>query len=318
MSLSELDKIEIQNESLSSSLTKFLLLDTEIIEDDDYPAPDNNADSLPVARDIVEIMRDIDLNTTRDWLWQDTYLNEHYERGPILVEIEPDSALIPYFWDKIYTLNAGVLITSTFTREQVLEHLKSILTVRLPSNSEAQLKLQYPLKHVGVFSALNDLRLSSLLGPIKNIYWTENCGPKSRYYKITNPAEHAPKNKAPNWFQWSDKEIELINAYDLQYFKQSISNTIEIYIEAGEYNGLPLDHLHSVETNELLEIIDKGIQTGNNLKIEDKACLQEYIKLNILNPYFFKQDSTKALMHDTNVNQFERMSRLQELMSQQG
>ena len=318
MSLTELDKNEAQDESLSSSYTKFLLLDTELIEDDDYPTPDNFADSMPIARDIVDILRDTDLNTTRDWLWQDTYLNEHYERGPILVEIEQDSALIPHFWDKFSSINAGVLITSSFERAQVLDHLKSILTVKLPNNSEAQLKLQYPVKHVGLFEALNDLRLSSFLGPIKNIFFTENCGPKSRYFKVTNPAEHKPKNKSPNWFKWSDDEINQINNHGQQFFKQSIHNTIVKFIETGTYNDKPLDHLHSVESNELLEIIDKGMQTGKTLKIEDKDCLQEYIQLNILNPYFFKQDSTKTLITDTDIDQYERMSRIQELMSQQG
>ena len=73
-----------------------------------------------------------------------------------------------------------------------------------------------------------------------------------------------------------------------------------------------------MKTDELKTIIDKGIQNSEQLGIEAESILREYIVLNILDPYFFKQDNISDLIKNKQISDRERILRVRQLMDLQG
>ncbi len=282
-----------------SQMNIFCLLETEVIERACYEKPQPDDDEIPDVTRIDDIIDEIDFLTMNEWIWLNSRWEENKEQGPYLVQLAKGSALLKFFISDLDPVDGGILFTSDRDISDIQEHLKSIMTVRLPDNDIAYFRLQEPLKLVGVLGALSESRATDLLVPIKQVFWLENCGTKSCWYHATNSSDYRnKKDRELEWFKWEREEIKYIDDYDLKHFKNNIFNTLSHQIDSGEYMGIDLGHLKKYNEEELRKIIDKGILSAKNQHFTSEEVMKEFIFMWLHSPEVMNSSAANQIIQN--------------------
>ncbi len=165
----------------------------------------------------------IDFFTTKEWLWNNTFLEQHQEDGPLLVNMEEDSALIPHYLSTWAIKNAAIMLFSPFELDTVMAHLQSIILIMMPDGNQARLRLHEPRKLAGILGALDSETQSSLMGPIEHIIWLENCGQDQSWYQADNKMPHLPVNTGLRWFCFNETQIQSFNRFEESWFIRNLA-----------------------------------------------------------------------------------------------
>lgn len=281
MRTKEIETPEIANYIVSNTESLYLLLETEFFED--------------AWSDVC----DIDFGTSKRWVWSDTFLDEHETDGPLLVELDSNSPLIPYYIDNWSIENSAVVIKTPYSMELLIQHLQSLILIMLPDSTQAKMRLQEPRKLAGILNSMQkDTDYIALMGPIQEIIWRENCGKQSRWLGALNEQTHEPKHTKDDmfWFQFQQEHMDIINTNEALYFIHQLAWKISEQFDIDIKDAIEKTHQYTKEAR----------QSGF---LQDSE-MEHYVSLRFDFGDFNTDDTAKSLLVDQN---YEPGGRLQQV-----
>ncbi len=261
--------------------------------------------------DLYKMIKSIDFYTHVRFLWENTFLDEHKEESPFLIQFDKNSLLIEAFI-KIWTKeNLGILIESSFSPKQLQQHLQSILLVRLPDGTQARFNLHEPRKLAGVLNALEtEERYQSLLRPIKTLYWQENCGTRSTWYQAKQANSQAPiyTHNDMRWFMFNKEEIKQMDEHELSYLSCELISELE----------LNDDFMKKLYGEDIKEYVNRGIKNAHRLQLYKEENIKHYLLLCATHPHRASNQEFINIIVDTKSDEDFRLSQLEKLINKKG
>lgn len=102
-----------------------------------------------------------------DYLFKDTELADYKEQSPLLIEDTTATSNYRSFLEK----NAGLIVTSSFPKERVIQQLKHILIVYVTTEHKGLFRYYDPYIASYFFTSLGEQETAQWLGPISRIDW---------------------------------------------------------------------------------------------------------------------------------------------------
>ncbi|VEF07536.1 Uncharacterised protein [Pseudomonas fluorescens] len=101
-------------------------------------------------------------------LYQRTAYSAVDKAGPLLVVVNPDSPLAKVFWQE-WSMTAGIWLESPDDEDQVLEHLRGLIHVRVPGEATVLFRFYDPRITALWLRDLPALERDRLMGPVRLI-----------------------------------------------------------------------------------------------------------------------------------------------------
>ncbi len=275
-------KLDITARNLFLTLTegnRYLLLETDFIH---KPA---------------EQVDDVDFFTEKEWLWDNTFLDEHQEDGPLLVKMDEDSSLLTEYLNNWAPKNAAILLLSHYDIDKVLQHLQSIILIMKPDGNQSRLRLHEPRKLAGLFDALDEKTQSTLMGPIEHILWLENCGHDQTWYQTSNKSPHLPRHNEVRWFHFNHEHMNRLNKFEEEWFIRSLAWQI------ADEHKLGIEQAQQ-QTNTLCQ---QALQNGFTAEQD----ITEYCSLHLKHPEIVNNRSCTILLQEQSIPPHARLARIQ-------
>lgn len=187
----------------SSSLTTYLLLESEVLEEWLMQQPD-----APEQPSIADFVRTVDYATSRHWVWSETEYDQYRSDGPLLVQYHPGSDLPALFLDQWAAIGGAVFMASARPIDDVLAQLREVLFVLMPNGNKARWRLQETAALASILGTLEPHRAAALLGPVQELIWRENFGPVHQWWRYQHA--HGPL-PVQGGFQFSHGEMTAID-----------------------------------------------------------------------------------------------------------
>lgn len=271
------DKIS-QGLRLRKGERHFLLLNTSLFED--------------VLQELIAI----DSMFTRRWFWEDTFLDEHKHRGPLLVMIEENSALLAWFVDEVAKLDKGILLISAEPMNTVLDHLHSFLEVAV-SGQIVRFRIEDPRKLGGPLAALDSSGFSSLMGPIKRILFRENIADTHKWILgINHNFSSVIYSKT---ISWNEAETRHIHQYNLRLFLEKCTRIL-----VTEYG---FDEPTAEQATK--KFAGKAVQLGFT---EEKYAI-EFVRLSVSYQSEMREQDVIAIL-ENNFDQSKKLYKIKQLL----
>lgn len=281
MRTKEIETSDISDYIRRDAESLYLLLETEFFED--------------AWSDVC----DIDFGTVKRWLWSDTFLDQHETDGPLLVEVNNNSALISHYIEHWSTENSAIVIKTPYSMELLIQHLQSLILIMLPDGTHAKMRLQEPRKLAGILNSLQkDTDYESLMGPIKEIIWCENCGKQTRWLGAMNDKMQEPKHTKEDmfWFQFQQEYIDKINTNEALYFIHQLASKVSEKFDIDMKEAIDKTHEYTKEARQ------SGFLQDNEM--------EHYVNLRMDFGDFRNNETAKSLLIDKN---YEPGGRLQKV-----
>jgi len=293
---------------LTKGLTEgYFLFDSKLLENSDYDArQEADPHAMPVqitARDLID---QVDKYTTDTMLWESTFLDDHKEAGPLLIHFFNESKLLDMHISRWGHWNVGVVLEAD-SEIDLAKHLRSLLMVEMPGDGQVRFRFYETTKLALILNSLGcKERISQILGPIKTMYWQENCGPGITYWKIENPIPSQDLNTC-GWFAFTKEEKKKISDASVSWFKRSVLNEV---LERLKLESKITNRLAVYTPKELETILNKGYESALERNISSQDGIRFYLLTYFFNPGFMKDVQT---MNVVNNNKLSEISRVQEL-----
>ena len=261
----------------------YSLFEAEIIQDQDYDLQAESLEyDLPEAKSANDLINEVDPYTSDTQIWEDTPFKDFKDIGPYLSRFHSESKIIDKYVSLWGDWHAGVFIDA-ISEEALISHLRSLLLVNMPEDGEVHYRFQEPRKLAGILNALDSKeRLSELLGPIKRVFWQQNCGADKAYFFIENPNPQINEQEMA-WFDFTETEKQKINAAELAWYKRSIVSTVQKSIEDdADYS----QHLKKYKPEEIEQFLDNGYDAAHKKNIRSEEGLRFFLINTMFYPEF--------------------------------
>ncbi|WP_223671353.1 DUF4123 domain-containing protein [Kangiella shandongensis] len=305
------------NSKIEQSNTLYLLVDALPVEQWAYvPLKDDDLE-IPEVKDFPQIIKEQDRYVKCHWLWEDTDWNEHYRQGPCLVEIEPESALVDFFAETLAVEGFGVLLQTANSTNELIEHLRSLLRVRVQGKGLVYFKINNPRTLASYVDTLAEEKLAQLLGPISNVIWRQNVGAKHQWMNYKNSHRYEPEQKNMGWFIWSAEEIQQIDRDELLLFRKSLLNDALHYREIGYFERQPTMALQKLSEKALTEVIYQLLAEAEEYQVLDKKLKKRWVELFLYYKNYVERPAYKMILQDTQLHPNRRIKNVNYLLKQE-
>lgn len=295
----------------------YLLVDALPVEQWAYiPLKDDDLE-IPDVKDFTQIIKEQDGYVKFHWLWEDTDWNEHYRQGPCLVEMEPESGLIDFFAETLAVEGFGVLLQTSKSTSTLIEHLKSLLRVRVHGKGLVYFKMNNPRTLASYIDVLEEEKLSQLLGPISNMIWRQNIGAKFQWMNFTSQHQYKPQSNKMGWFIWSAEEIKQIDRDELLLFRKGLLNDALHYRAIGYFERQPTMALQKLSEKALTEVIYQLLAEAEEYQVLDKKLKKRWVELFLYYKNYVERPAYKMILQDTQLHPNRRIKNVNYLLKQE-
>ncbi len=188
--------------------------------------------------DAEEAAKKIDNCITLKWTWKGTELDnpdafvgqELYRQGGVLVELKNiggTSPLIDHFINIWANEQKGLLFTSTYSADELDQHLKSLVWVqgKEEDTSRYRISLQNPDQQSVLLSSFTPKQIQAFMGPISCITWLEICGYDFQWFIQTNEKPEYNLQDV-GWYTYSKEQDMRHDKLALDFLHREITSHI--------------------------------------------------------------------------------------------
>lgn len=188
--------------------------------------------------DAEEVVKAIDPSVRCYWVWEDTEFDdadaplgqEPYRKGPLLIQLHgigDPSPLIAHFFTVWANEQKGVLLTSAYSGDKLLEYLQSLLWVQGENEAAERyaVNLQNPDFQRCWLQSFTTDQLQAFLGPISTLNWLDVCGYEMQWYAQLN--EHpALELQYVGWYLFANDQISRFKQFEQAFLYQELISHI--------------------------------------------------------------------------------------------
>ncbi|WP_249978887.1 DUF4123 domain-containing protein [Vreelandella olivaria] len=198
-----------------------------------------------------------------------------------------------------YWRKNGVVFVSAYSYFEVLEYLKSLISIRLPNDQLAYWRFYSPEWFSMLMNTFSSDELSNFSGPISQ--WAVYSGGG---WEIYNHDGHGlfEKDKEEGWFQLSQDCME-----KMKYVKKE-----EFYtrVEAQLGNHISQDGFEKICRMDVKDIVGKAERLGFKTNSE----LEWFVITHYKYPELMERDAVKKLVENVELAALERQFKVEEVM----
>lgn len=191
----------------------------------------------------------------------------------------------------------GVVLVSAYSHFEVLEYLKSLISVRLPNDQLAYWRFYSPEWFSKIMRALSDEDVSRFNGPVSQ--WAAYAGD---CWELYNSVRHDffDTNKEEGWFQLSQNCIDKLKEVKKEGF----------YIRLEEKLAREI----SEESFEIIcrEDVVKTVSLAESLGFKSNSEVEWFTVTNYKYPSLMKRTDVKKLIENVEVAALERQLKVEE------
>ncbi len=153
-------------------------------------------------------------------LYQQSAYEALAEIGPLLVAVRPPSELAQVFQQE-WQATAGIWLESDASEDDLVEHLRSLIHVRLDGDQTMLFRYHDPRIMALWLGALKTDERDPLMGPVKRIRLPADSGAELALLRENKPQAFARYDDIP-WLRLSQKQLEQMNQAKHACFDQRL------------------------------------------------------------------------------------------------
>ena len=153
-------------------------------------------------------------------LYQQSAYEALAEVGPLLVAVRPHSELAQVF-HREWQATAGIWLESDASEDDLLEHLRSLIHVRLEGDQTMLFRYHDPRITALWLGALKADERDPLMGPVKRIRLPSDSGAELELLRENKPQTFARYDDSP-WLRLSQEQLEQMNQAKHACFDQRL------------------------------------------------------------------------------------------------
>ncbi len=153
-------------------------------------------------------------------LYQQSAYEALAEVGPLLVAVRPHSELAQVFQQE-WQATAGIWLESDASEDDLVEHLRSLIHVRLEGEQATLFRYHDPRIMALWLGPLNADERDSLMGPVQRIRLPADSGAKLALLRENKPQTFARYDDTP-WLRLSKEQLEQLNQTKHACFDQRL------------------------------------------------------------------------------------------------
>ena len=212
-------------------------------------------------------VKEIDFSTSCFWVWEDTEFDEDnpalgyeaYLQGPLLVKLQNiggQSPLLKQFLEKWAFEQKGIVLTSTYSAEELSEHLKSLIWMQGESQAEERysMNLQNPEFQTPWLESFSAKKMEQFMGPISTINWLEICGYEMQWYEQHND-NPALNTKQVGWLVFDKEQITAFRKLEQGFLERELISYI-----SHHYPNKTKDEISQRAQLTMLQAKQKGVE----------------------------------------------------------
>lgn len=190
--------------------TRYLLLDGAKIEN--LPARIYSLDENPIV----------------EWLYHSTPLQEVFDVGPALVVLRANTALEKAFTED-WQNDAGLIIESDAPIQQLTEHLRSLIHVRVTGDASMLFRYYDPRVMRHWLPPLNPAEKDHLMGPIRRVRLPAREGEQEQWIVREQDRQSAQQYAERPWLYLDEQQLQQLNQGKLELFDQQLLEHVHTY-----------------------------------------------------------------------------------------
>jgi hypothetical protein len=198
-----------EGDEMTSAATRYLLLDGAKIEN--LPARVYSLDENPIV----------------EWLYHSTPLQEVFDVGPALVVLRANTALEKAFIED-WQNDAGLIIESDAPIQQLTEHLRSLIHVRV--TGDASMLFRYDprvMRHW--LPPLSPAEKDHLMGPIRRVRLPAREDQSEQWIVREHDRQNAQQYAERPWLYLDEQQLQQLNQGKLEVFDQQLLEHVHTY-----------------------------------------------------------------------------------------
>ena len=293
---------DITPDALPETPFRYLLLMTITLQNWAYrPVPQEGELRPAYAPGVLDLVKEFDSFAHTAWVWRDTSLDDHFDRGPLLVDVTQQPALLQHAITHWAPIGGALVIGSQAELGDVSSHLKGQITLTLPDHGQAILDIR-PHHLSAWLEALDEDNRHAWLGPISTLLWRANWGPVHDWYRLDRQA--VPALGIPSG------AISL-RPHELKQFD---ANTREHFLLSRVYDvrAMPAHATRSLE--EVRRWVEQLLQVADRLNIQDDVDTEQYIGLFARNLWLLHSAEARTALNDLTESPQARLRHLAALV----
>lgn len=190
--------------------TRYLLLDGAKIEN--LPARVYSLDENPIV----------------EWLYHSTPLHEVFDVGPALVVLRANTALEKAFTED-WQNDAGLIIESDAPIQQLTEHLRSLIHVRVPGDASMLFRYYDPRVMRHWLPPMSPAEKDHLMGPIRRVRLPAREGQQEQWIVREQDRQSAQQYAERPWLYLDEQQLQQLNQGKLELFDQQLLEHVNTY-----------------------------------------------------------------------------------------
>lgn len=193
----------------------------------------------------------------------------------------------------------GLVFSSAYSYFEVLNYLKSLISIRLPNEQLAYWRFYSPDWFSMIMSCFSNEELSMFTGPVNQ--WATYTGGRWELYKAVGH-DFFEKNKEEGWFQLSQNCIEKIKKIKKEEFYIQVERELTSQISAVDSE--------KVLRKDVVGIVDRAERLG----FKSVSELEWFVLMHYKYPGLMNADSVKELVGNVEFTVKERQFKVEKLV----
>ena len=246
--------------------------------------------------DAPKLVYNCEDNPVFDLLYRNTPHQSALEVSPVIVQPSDTSRL----WEAVQSWrHAGVVIESEADLHTVVDHLRSLISVRLPDQTFAYLRFYSPGQIGALFSAFTPDESVRFSGPVSRWHhFDSDHGWKTIEVSSLKQNDNASEE---GWFQLTEEHIRAIEAYnDAEFINKLVRNA-----------DLPF----TPENNSYIAAL---VEQGRSYGFRTQRDLASFTEVAAYYRDSIRQPDALGILGDTERSARQRLAELDNLMAHGG
>lgn len=296
---------DITPDAISASPFQYLLLMTVPLQNWAYRPVSQEGELRPAhAPSVLDLVKEFDPLPLHAWIWQQTSLNDCFDRGPLLVEATHQRSLMQQALSHWAPAGGVIVIGSSADLSELSAHLRGLVQLSLPDQSEATLNI-HPHHLAAWLEALDEDHRSVWLGPITSLLWRASWGAMYDWRRLDREVAHSAGNR---------EELLTLRREELTRFD---ANTREHFLLSNVYDVHALPEHAGRGIDEIRRWVEQLLQVAERLNIHDEADIARYIGLLAHNLWLLHSEEARAILNDLKESPPARLRKLAALVRAQ-
>ncbi len=231
-----------------------------------------------------------------DWLYRGTRHESALEVSPYLVKPSEDSDL----WaNQTEWAEQGLVLRTKATPEELIGHLRSLISVRLPSGQLSYCRFYSNTRLNHFFDVLTEAERNLISGPVRE--WL-NPSAMASWKSIAIDAETEAKSaKDEGWFQLTKDHINALDRAQAESFMARLSR-----------------HLGFGSKPESSGQLERTVQHAQSNGFHSENDIARYAELALRNPQEINSEAGVAILENLQASNSQKLNQLDQLLAYGG